>query len=255
MLLGSAGCGEESDVAVPNVVGMDYAKAISSLAKESFAAEAKDETGKMVTTGKVESQEPKAGTKAKKGSKVTLTVTVGADTRPSYSKEQAQALVGKNGTDAISELESKNVLGNVYIENDLQKGTNKVQQVKDDTAAGIAYIVTGATYHSWTNGKVDITVDTVAHHEAVEKTKVDASTGAAIVTACDAAGDQQFPYGYKPESVAGVLQPPMKKDDGTYFYKLQAKVRNQYKAERKVTVECTTTGDQNGMQVTGFNAY
>lgn len=256
IILGLISCGSDAK-AVPNVTGMEYSKALNTLSQAGFhSVSGQDANGQASVMGTVSKQEPKAGENVSTTTKVVLTFgTANATSAPQYSKAEAQALVGKGGAEAIAELESKGVMGSVTIENDLEPGADRIQQVKDDTASGVPYVVTAATYHRLTSGKVDLTVDTVTHQASKKRSEVDGSTATAVVAACNQAGQQRFPFGYDPESIMGVLQAPMRKDDGMYFYKLQAKVKNQYNVKQKVTVECTTSGDQSNMTVTGFNAY
>lgn len=91
------------DIDVPDVTNMTQSDAVKKLIKEGFTVgEPKTEKSDEVDAGKVISQDPKGGSKAPKGSEVTLTISEGSDliAVPSFvgmSLETARARAEREG--------------------------------------------------------------------------------------------------------------------------------------------------------------
>jgi Uncharacterized protein conserved in bacteria len=65
-------------------------------------------------------------------------------------------------------------------------------------------------------------------------------TGTYAQAACDTYGKSQFPYGFKAAWIAGKLADRVENDQ--WFFKVTAKVKNEYGAQRETTIECTIAG-------------
>lgn len=71
--------------------------------------------------------------------------------------------------------------------------------------------------------------------------------------ACNAYGQQAFPYGWDPHWIIGRLAEEI--IDDRWFLKVEADLTNQYNAERSFDVECFVGGTNEAPIVEQFNAY
>ena len=78
-------------------------------------------------------------------------------------------------------------------------------------------------------------------------------TGTYAQSACDQYGNGQFPYGWDPHFITGLLADGPQGDH--WYQKFEADVTNQYGAKRSVDVECTVTGTNDAPTVSDFLAY
>jgi hypothetical protein len=87
---------------------------------------------------------------------------------------------------------------------------------------------------------------------------IDATSGGLTATtaqvACDNYANQQFPYGYRPHWIVGVLAEEIQND--RWFLKVEADITDEYGAKAKgVNVECFVSGTAGAPVVDEFNAY
>jgi len=97
--------GKQHDVVVPSVKGMTVEQAKLHLYDAGFTPKVGDPDFKGTTPGTINEQKPAPGTKAEKGSEVTIT--------PEKENVQVTNLVGKQLKDAIFELNRLKLLGQV----------------------------------------------------------------------------------------------------------------------------------------------
>jgi serine/threonine-protein kinase len=130
----------EVEKTIPKVVGQSQASATKTLKNVSFTVSVKEEYSSDVASGYVISQNPKAGTKASKGSKVTIVVSKGSG--------EVKVPDLKNYTESEARQQLKNMgleLGNVTQEyNDsvkkgyvVDQGIQKGKSVTKGTAVSI----------------------------------------------------------------------------------------------------------------------
>ncbi|CAM5423547.1 hypothetical protein LSHI6S_02562 [Leifsonia shinshuensis] len=111
----------------------------------------------------------------------------------------------------------------------------------------------GATLPAGGTVTVNVTKPTAAP-TAVEQTATSAGlTGTYAQAACDTYGKTQFPYGFKAAWIAGKLADRIENDQ--WFFKVTAKVTNEYGAQRAATIECTISGTNDAPEVVSFLAY
>lgn len=82
------------------------------------------------------------------------------------------------------------------------------------------------------------------------------STGLTVayaIGACNERGDREFPYGFKPHWVLGLLADRIQNDQ--WFLKVEADITNAYKAKLSMNVECYVTGTNEAPAVVDFLAY
>lgn len=99
----------ENMVAIPNVSGLSYAEAVATLNKEGFKVVKEESESTTVRKGNVISQVPEAGSKAERGTSVTVYVSISA----SVGKVTVPNLIGLSEEDAVV----------VLIESGLEVGT------------------------------------------------------------------------------------------------------------------------------------
>ena len=99
----------ENLVAIPDVSGRSYAEAVATLNKEGFMVVKEESESTTVRKGNVISQVPEAGSKAERGTSVTVYVSISA----SVGKVKVPNLIGLSEEDAIV----------VLIESGLEVGT------------------------------------------------------------------------------------------------------------------------------------
>ena len=99
----------ENLVAIPDVTGRSYAEAVATLNKEGFKVVKEESESTTVRKGNVISQVPEAGSKAERGTSVTVYVSISA----SVGKVKVPNLIGLSEEDAIV----------VLIESGLEVGT------------------------------------------------------------------------------------------------------------------------------------
>ncbi len=99
----------ENLVAIPDVSGRSYAEAVATLNKEGFKVVKEESESTTVRKGNVISQVPEAGSKAERGTSVTVYVSISA----SVGKVKVPNLIGLSEEDAIV----------VLIESGLEVGT------------------------------------------------------------------------------------------------------------------------------------
>ena len=87
-------------VSVPMVTGITYEEAKNTLEKAGFVVNKSESTSSKVENNKIISQTPESGTKAPKGSAVTIVVSTGAED----SKIRVPDLMGKEEDEAIAML-------------------------------------------------------------------------------------------------------------------------------------------------------
>ncbi len=112
----------ESQVAVPEVIGMSYAEAVATLNKEGLEVEKAEVASDTVTKGNVVDQVPAAGVVIERNSTVILSVSTGA----SASKVHVPNLIGLDPMDATALL----------IENGLQAGAIEETTNPDENLTG-----------------------------------------------------------------------------------------------------------------------
>ncbi|MBR5359994.1 MAG: PASTA domain-containing protein, partial [Lachnospiraceae bacterium] len=122
----------ETQVAVPEVIGMSFAEAVATLNKEGLEVEKVEVPSDTVQKGNVVDQLPAAGVVAERGSSVTLSISTGA----SSSKVHVPNLVGLDPMDATALL----------IENGLQAGSIEETTNPDEALMG------KICYQSYTEG-------------------------------------------------------------------------------------------------------
>ena len=113
---------DESQVAVPEVLGMTFAEAVATLNKEGLEVEKVEVPSDTVTKGNVVDQLPAAGVSVARGSSVTLSISTGA----SQSKVHVPDLIGLEPMDATALL----------IENGLQAGSIDETTNPDESLTG-----------------------------------------------------------------------------------------------------------------------
>ena len=100
-------------VEVPNVVGEKESSAKESMTKKGFQVSTKEDYSDSVEEGKVIEQSPKGGEKADYGSRVTLTISKGPETK----EVTVPSLIGKTQAEVKSLLNERNLrLGTVKEE-------------------------------------------------------------------------------------------------------------------------------------------
>lgn len=112
----------ESQVAVPQVIGMTYAEAVATLNKEGLEVEKAEVPSDSVAKGNVVDQMPAAGVVIDRNSTVILSVSTGA----SASKVHVPNLIGLDPMDATALL----------IENGLQAGSIEETTNPDENLTG-----------------------------------------------------------------------------------------------------------------------
>ncbi len=112
-------------VTVPPVTGLTYEEAKNTLEKEGFAVNRNESSSATVENNYVISQNPEQGTKAPKGSAVTIVVSTGAED----SKIRVPDLMGKTEEDAMAML----------VEAGLQLGTVSQVTSEDFPADQVCY--------------------------------------------------------------------------------------------------------------------
>ena len=112
----------ESQVAVPEEIGMSYAEAVATLNKEGLEVEKAEVASDTVTKGNVVDQVPAAGVVIERNSTVILSVSTGA----SASKVHVPNLIGLDPMDATALL----------IENGLQAGAIEETTNPDENLTG-----------------------------------------------------------------------------------------------------------------------
>lgn len=122
----------ETQVAVPEVIGMSFAEAVATLNKEGLEVEKVEVPSDTVQKGNVVDQLPAVGVVVERGSSVTLSISTGA----SSSKVHVPNLVGLDPMDATALL----------IENGLQAGTIEETTNPDEALMG------KVCYQSYTEG-------------------------------------------------------------------------------------------------------
>lgn len=122
----------ETQVAVPEVIGMSFAEAVATLNKEGLEVEKVEVPSDTVQKGNVVDQLPAVGVVVERGSSVTLSISTGA----SSSKVHVPNLVGLDPMDATALL----------IENGLQAGTIEETTNPDEALMG------KICYQSYTEG-------------------------------------------------------------------------------------------------------
>lgn len=122
----------ETQVAVPEVIGMSFAEAVATLNKEGLEVEKVEVPSDTVQKGNVVDQLPAVGVVVERGSSVTLSISTGA----SSSKVHVPNLIGLDPMDATALL----------IENGLQAGTIEETTNPDEALMG------KICYQSYTDG-------------------------------------------------------------------------------------------------------
>lgn len=101
---------------------------------------------------------------------------------------------------------------------------------------------------------VTCTIDSKENLDAKAKTEENKKAGddaaPAVMTACQREGGQRYPGGYDEHDILGVIQDVIRRDDGTYYYKVKATVN----ADTEVVVECVTTGDNEQQTIVSWDA-
>lgn len=101
---------------------------------------------------------------------------------------------------------------------------------------------------------VTCTIDSKENLDAKAKSEENKKAGddvaPAVMTACQREGGQRYPGGYDEHDILGVIQDVIRRDDGTYYYKVKATVN----ADTDVVVECVTTGDDNQQTIVSWDA-
>ena len=142
----------EGGVTVPDTMNKSLAEAVSELEAEGFQTERKEGYSETVPEGNVMSQSPEGGTKAERGSTVTITISQG----PQDSKVAVPDVLGMLPDEAQATLEAVGLVGKVEeVSDDDETMVGKViglsysigTQVEPGTAISI-YVSTGpaATY-------------------------------------------------------------------------------------------------------------
>lgn len=163
-------CGAADDSAtqsMPNVVGLSCEQARRAF-EDYQNVDYVDAKGSPVASGAVTGQKPKAGTRISHSTEITVTVDPLGKTKEQKTREaaeerdrqlrrQASGYKGQDAGPIINDLEGKQLLGAVRIGEDT---SDQVDAVKSGIAAGTAYTVSNATVD---NGRIDLTVDTIAH--------------------------------------------------------------------------------------------
>lgn len=81
----------------------------------------------------------------------------------------------------------------------------------------------------------------------------DGLTATNALSACDSHGRNQFPYGWDPHWIIGMLAEEVRPTE--VYLKVTADVTNEFNAEREVNVECYVTGTDEAPTVRDFIAY
>lgn len=240
------GFGDDGDSkeAMPNVVGQRYDVASKTL-NDYYDVKYVDKDGNATLGGVVTKQQPKAGTQVSHSDEITITLDPLGKTPEEKAKEalnkQAEDSKNQNASDVINNLESRKILGTVKTNKNV--GIDQIDIIKNGIASGTAYVVTDANVN---NGKIDLIVDTVAHHNRE-------LASLQIPELCVKQGEQQYPYGFK--------QPMFSNSSGVSFsdpsnwtYSFEANITNAFGATaKKVPVTCTGTLTGDIIQVTGLN--
>lgn len=122
----------ENLVAIPDVSGLSYAEAVATLNKEGFKVVKEESESTTVRKGNVISQVPEAGSKAERGTSVTVYVSISA----SVGKVTVPNLIGLSEEDAVV----------VLIESGLEIGTISQTNHTDPSLANLV------CYQSYSEG-------------------------------------------------------------------------------------------------------
>jgi len=79
-------------------------------------------------------------------------------------------------------------------------------------------------------------------------------SGSAAQVACDNRGESEFPYGWDPHWILGKIAEE-NRADGSWWFKVEVTVKNEFNAKRDVVVECTVAGTTDAPVVTDFLSY
>lgn len=255
-LIGSCGGGsdESNNLTMPDVTGITQIDAQEKLTGFYSIKYVNSETGADWTgfSGVVTRQEPKAGTKMSDMTDVTLYIDPQGKTKEQKKQEaekkkqeelqsRANDCKDKDAATVIAALDADKLTGTIKTNSNVT--TDMADTIRTGISQGAAYIVTGATVD---NGRIDLIVDTVAHHNRELASQQ-------IPALCETAGKQAYPYGFKVPwfSDHGSV---LFTDDANWTYTFQANVTNVFGATAKKTpVTCTGTLNGQDIQVTGIN--
>lgn len=240
-------CGSVSDdsttESMPDVVGMDYAHVHQALA-DCHDVDYIDLKGNPTLSGVATKQSPKAGAKVSHSTGITVTLDPQGKTKEQKEQELSKRVADCKDKDAatvIAGLDADKLTGT--IKTSPNAPTDMADTIRGGIAQGTAYIVTDAIVD---NGKIDLVVDTVAHHNRELASQQ-------IPAMCEAAGKQSHPYGFKVplfSDNSGVVF----SDDTNWSYSFEANITNAFGAVAKgVPITCTGTLTGQNIVVSGIN--
>lgn len=76
-----------------------------------------------------------------------------------------------------------------------------------------------------------------------------------VMDACENYGRRAYPYGFTTHIILGYQEGPIRQDDGSYRWLVEATVTNAFNAEYRGYMQCVTEGDENGMTVRELEVY
>lgn len=145
-------CGGSEEQEVPGVTGITESEARNTLTAAGFTVDVREAYSDTVAAGKVISTSPKAGSKAAKGSVVTLELSKG----PEEEKVKVPDIVGSTESRAQEKLKAaKLAVGSVTYENSdtveegyvISQGVAKNTQVPENTAVSFVVSKGGNTVY------------------------------------------------------------------------------------------------------------
>lgn len=184
-------CGSVSDdsaaESMPDVVGMDYAHVHQALA-DYHDVDYIDLKGNPTLSGVATKQSPKAGAKVSHSTGITVTLDPQGKTKEQKEQKLSKRVADCKDKDAatvIAGLDADKLTGTIKTSSN--DPADMADTIRGSIVQGTAYIVTDAIVD---NGKIDLVVDTVAHHNRELASQQ-------IPAMCEAAGKQAHPYGFK----------------------------------------------------------
>ena len=142
-------------------------------------------------------QSPKAGAKVSHSTGITVTLDPQGKTKEQKEQELSKRVADCKDKDAatvIAGLDADKLTGTIKTSSN--DPADMADTIRGSIAQGTAYTVTDAIVDGQNiatmirNGKIDLVVDTVAHHNRELASQQ-------IPAMCEAAGKQAHPYGFK----------------------------------------------------------
>lgn len=219
-------CGSVSDdsatESMPDVVGLDYAHVHQALA-DYHDVDYIDLKGNPTLSGVATKQSPKAGAKVSHSTGITVILDPQGKTKEQKEQKLSKRVADCKDKDAatvIAGLDADKLTGTIKTSSN--DPADMADTIRGSIVQGTAYIVTDAIVD---NGKIDLVVDTVAHHNRELASQQ-------IPAMCEAAGKQAHPYGFKVplfSDNSGVVF----SDDTNWSYSFEANITNAFEAVAK----------------------